>query len=210
MTITKQSGVNPTGTITSGGWSATVATDKVGYLMVFGEYQVWDATDATCTLRITGDWYELGTGTGANGQTFTLPHAGWQHAIWVEIMNGETGTGVYEMWHRVYQNGVNGGATSAVFWDAVADWGNSFETGFVFSNNRAGPSITVGTSTNGGVIPNGAKVRIPNVHIGTTTTAAPFTEYVGVAVGSCLVIVDNDVTENVFIDHLNASTSRAS
>jgi hypothetical protein len=207
MTITVQSGANPSGTITNGTWTATVASDKVGYLMVFGESQVWDATDATCTLRITGDWYELGVGTGANGQSFTLPHNGWQHAIWVETGSG---TGVYEMWHRVYQNGVNGGAVSAVFYDAVTDWGNSFETGFVFYNDRTAGTVVVGTSTNGGVIPSGAKVRIPNVHIGTTTTAAPFTEYVGVAVASCLVIVDNDVTENVFIDHLNASTSRAS
>jgi hypothetical protein len=163
-------------------------------------------------MRITGDWYELGTGTGADNQSFTLPVAGgWQHAIWVETVDGEgDGTGVYEIWHRVYQNGVNGSPTSAVFWDAVTDFGNSFETGFVFYNNRAAGTITVGTSTNGGVIPNGAKVRIPNVHIGTTTVAAPLVEYVGVAVASCLEILDSAVTENVFIDHLNASTAQCS
>lgn len=208
ITLTVLTGVNPTGTITDGTWSATVATDRVGYLIIYGEDQVWDATDATCTMRITGDWYELGVGTGANNQSFTLPVAGgWQHAIWVETGNG---TNVFEIWHRVLQNGVNGAATSTVFWDAVTDWGNSYETGFVFYNDRTAGTVVVGTSTNGGVIPVGARVRIPNVHVGTTTVAAPTTEYVGVAVTSCLEIVDGAVTENVFIDHLNASTALAS
>ncbi len=210
MTITVISGTNPSGTITDGAWSATVDSDKVGYLMVFGEDQVWDATDATCTMRITGDWYELGVGDGSNYQSFILPHKGWQHAIWVETGSGTT---VYEIWHRVLQNGVNYAATSTVFWDNVTDWGNSFETGFVFYNDRTTGTtgtVVVGTSSNGGVIPLGAKVRIPNVHIGTTTLGSPFIEYSGVTVGSCLEILDSLVTENVFIDHLNASTSQAS
>jgi len=204
MTITRLSGTNPTGTITDGTWSATVSTDKVGYLMVFGTDQVWDATDATCTIRVTGDWYELGVGDGTDSQSFTLPHNGWQHAVWVET---EEDSGEYEIWHRVYHNTVNGGSTSTVFWDDIADWGNSFETGYVFYNDRTAGTITFGTSSNGGVIPDGAKVRIPNVHVGTTTTGAPTTEYVGVTVTSVLEMIDSAVTENVFIDHLNASTA---
>ncbi len=198
MTITRQSGANPTGTITSGGWSATVATDRQGLLMVFGEDQIWDAVDATCTLRITGDWYEIGTGTGLDNQSITLPHSGMQHAIWVETGNG---TGVYEIWHRVY-NGNN----STVFFDQLADWGNTFETGFVFAHTPGTSTLTFGTSTAGGAPPSGAKIRIPNVHIGTTTVGAPLVEVTGLTLASYLEIIDSAVTENVLIDHLNASS----
>ena len=200
MTITIQ-GVReePSGTLSGGGWSATVSSSRVGLLMVFGEDQVWDATDATCTLRVTGDWYQIGTGTGLDNQTITLPHAGIQHAIWVETGNG---TGVFEIWHRVST------VASTVFWDSVSDWGNTYESGFVFEHVPGTSALNFGTNTNGGAPPLGARIRIPNVHVGTTTVANPLVEVTPLTIASYLELVDSVVTQNVFIDHLNASTAQ--
>lgn len=202
MTITVQSGSNPTGTITNGSWSATLVSEKVGLLMVFGEDQVWDALDATATLRITGDWYQIGVGDGTNSQSITLPHSGIQHAIWVETGNG---TNVFEIWHRVY----NGG-DSSVFFDSLSDWGNTFESGYVFAHVPGTSTLTFGTSSNGGAPANGARIRIPNVHMGTTTTASPFAEVISLTLANYLEILDSAVSENVAIDHLNASTVQCS
>lgn len=200
MTVTIQ-GVReePTGALTDGAWSATVSSSRVGLLMVFGEDQIWDATDATCTLRVTGDWYEIGTGTGADNQTITLPHSGIQHAIWVETGDG---TNVFEIWHRVST------VASTVFWDSLSDWGDTFESGFVFEHVPGTSALNFGTNTNGGAPPLGARIRIPNVHVGTTTVANPLVEVTPLTIASYLELVDSGVTENVFIDHLNASTSQ--
>jgi hypothetical protein len=202
MTITIQ-GVReePTGTLSGGGWSASVSTSRQGLLKVFGEDQVWDATNATCTLRITGDWYEIGTGTGADNQSITLPHTGHQHAIWVETGNG---TNVFQIWHRVST------VASTVFWDSVLDWGDSYEAGFVFSCVPGSGVLDFGTATNGGAPPSGARIRIPSVHLGTTTVGAPQTEVTLLVLASYLEIIDSSVTQNVFIDHLNASSVQAS
>ena len=47
---------------------------------------------------------------------------------------------------------------------------------------------------------------MPNVHLGTTTVATPQTEIISNVLASHITIIDSSVTENVFIDHLNAST----
>lgn len=204
LTLTKDVGEttpDSADSITDGSWTADLDSVKIGLLIVFGEDQVWDATDATCTLRVTGDWYEIGTGTGADNQSITLPHTGVQHAVWVETGSG---TGVYEIWHRVNV------VASAVFFDEVADWGSLWKTGKVFSQVPGSSTLDFGTSTNGGAPANGAKIRIPNVHMGTTTVGAPTTEYVSTVVGSTLELVDSAVTENVYIDHLNASSVQVS
>jgi hypothetical protein len=200
LTITIQGALEePAGTLTDGAWSATIDTSRVGLLMVFGEDQVWDATDATCTLRVTGDWYEIGVGTGADSQTITLPHSGIQHAIWVETGSG---TGVFEIWHRVST------VASSVFWDSLSDWGNTYESGFVFAHPPGTGTLTFGTNSNGGAPPAGARIRIPNVHVGTTTVATPLVEVTPLTIASYLDMVDSGVTQNVFIDHLNASTAQ--
>lgn len=198
ITITIQ-GVfeEPTGTITDGSWSATITSSKIGVLKVFGEDQIWDATDGTCTLRITGDWYDIALGDGTDNQSIALPHTGRQHALWIETGSG---TNVFQIWHRVNTT------TSTVFFDSVSDWGNSFESGFVFSCVAGSGVVNFGTSTNGGAPPLGARIRMPNVHLGTTTVAAPQTEIISNVLASHISIIDALVTENVFIDHLNAST----
>jgi hypothetical protein len=198
ITITIQ-GVfeEPSGSITDGSWSATIDSSKIGILKVFGEDQIWDATNGTCTLRITGDWYEIALGDGTNNQSITLPHSGRQHALWIETGSG---TNIFQIWHRVNTT------ASTVFFDEVADWGDSFECGFVFEHVPGTNTINFGTSTNGGNPPLDARIRIPNVHLGTTTLALPQTEIILNSLGSHISIIDSLVTENVFIDHLNAST----
>jgi hypothetical protein len=197
MTITRQSGVDPTGTITVGAWSATVGTVKNGFLIVFGEDQDWGAVDARATLRITGDWYEIGVGTGADSQVITLPHTGHQHVVWVETGNG---TGVFEIWHRISS------AASTIFFDSFAEFGATYESGFVFQQTFGSATLTFGTSTAGGVPPAGARIRIPNVHIGTTTVALPTTEVNSTTLGAHILLVPPSVTCNVELDHLNASS----
>lgn len=199
ITITIQ-GVfeEPNGTITDGTWSATVSTSRQGLLKVFCTNQIWDAISATGTIRITGDWYEIGVGTGADNQVITLPHTGHQGAVWVETGSG---TNVYEIWHRVST------VASAAFFSGTASFGNTYESGYVFTCVPTSGVLTFGTSTNGGAPPNGARIRIPSVHIGTTTVALPQTEVTSNTLNTIYTrVVDTGVTQNAFIDHLNASS----
>lgn len=200
LTLTKDVGeVTPANadSLASGGWSATVNSVKVGFLMVFGEDQDWGSVDGRSSLRITGDWYEIGVGTGDDNQVLTLPHTGHQPAIWVETGNG---TGVFEIWHRVNTT------ASTIFYSAVSQFGNTFESGFVYAQQFGSPIVTFGTSTNGGAPPLGARIRIPNVHVGTTTTAAPTTEVSSVTLGLHIGLIQPNTNLNVEIDHLNGSS----
>ena len=183
--------------ITDGAWTADLDSVKVGFLIVYGEDQDWGSVDGRSSLRITGDWYEIGTGTGANGQTVTLPHTGHQPAIWVETGSG---TGVFEIWCRVNTT------ASAVFFDSLSAWGSTFESGYVYDQQFGSATVTFGTSTNGGAPPSGARIRIPNVHIGTTTVGAPTTEVNSATFLSHIGIVPPNTNLNVEIDHLNGSS----
>lgn len=202
LTLTRQSGADPNGTITGGGWSATVDSSKVGYLKLLVETQVWDTLNADSILRVTGDWYELGVGDGTDNQSFTLPHAGTQAAVWVETGNG---TGVFEIWHRV----LNTNTGSLIFFDSLSQWGATYESGFVFGCTPLQSTLVFGTSVNGGAPPNGARIRIPNVHLGTSTNATPLVETFTAtsttgAIGARYV--DNNTNVNVYIDHCNFSS----
>lgn len=199
-TITKNVGaVTPDDTdiITGGGWTADLDSVKIGFLIVFGEDQDYGGVDGRSTLRITGDWYEVGVGTGADSQTVTLPHTGHQHAVWVETGNG---TNVFEIWHRI-----SSGA-STVFYDTFTEFGTHWESGKVFQQAFGSSTLTFGTTTNGGAPPSGARIRIPNVHMGTTTTAAPTTEQNSTTLANHVNIIPPNTTTNIEIDHLNASS----
>lgn len=199
ITITIQGVLEePNGTIAGGSWSATVSSSRQGLLKVFCTNQQWDAVSATGTLRITGDWYQIGVGTGADNQVINLPHTGHQAAVWVETGNG---TNVFEIWHRVST------VSSAAYFSGTASFGNTYESGYVFTCVPLSGVLTFGTSTNGGAPPNGARIRIPSVHMGTTTVALPQTEVTSNTTNTQYAdIIDFAVTENVFIDHLNASS----
>jgi hypothetical protein len=202
MTITVYTGsVAPTtgggDVITDGIWSADVDTSEIGFLIIYGEDQDWGSVDARSTLRITGAPYQVGTGTGADSQTITLPHRGHQPAILVETGSG---TGVYQWWFRVNTT------ASTVFYDAIADFGNTYESGFVFSQTFGSTTVTFGTSTNGGVPPSGARMLIPNVHIGTTTVGSPTTEVNSATFAAHIGLISPNTNLNVEIDWLNGSS----
>ena len=186
--------------ITDGTWTATVDSVAVGFLVVFGEDQDWGSVDAQSTLRINGDWYEVGIGDGTNSQVITLPHTGHQHAVWVETGSG---TDVFEIWHRVDNSGAG-----TVYFNSVSQWGNNYESGFVFGQTFGNSTVTFGTSTAGGVPPSGARIRIPNVHLGTTSVGTPTTEVNSATLASHISILQQNTNLNVEIDHLNASSVR--
>lgn len=203
LTLTKD--VNTTtpdsdDSITDGSWLANLDSVKVGFLIVYGEDQDWGSVDAQSVFRITGDWYEVGVGDGTNNQSFTLPHNGHQHAVWVET---GAGTNVFEIWHRVASDGV-----STVYYNSLTQWGGSWESGFVFNQSFGSSTLSFGTSTAGGAPPNGARIRIPNVHLGTTTTANPTTEINSVTLASHASIIAPNTNLNIQIDHLNCSSMR--
>jgi hypothetical protein len=200
LTLTKDVGeVTPddADALASGGWTADVDTVVNGFLIIYGEDQDWGSVDARSTLRITGASYQIGIGTGADGQTVTLPHTGHQPAILVETGSG---TGIYQWWFRVNTT------ASAVFYDAIADFGNTYESGFVFSQTFGSSTVTFGTSTNGGVPPSGARILIPNVHIGTTTVGSPTTEVNSATFAAHIGVVSPNTNLNVEIDWLNGSS----
>lgn len=49
-------------------------------------------------IEISGNWIELGTGSGSSAQTMTAPFSDYIPALWVETA---TGSGVYEQWLNV-------------------------------------------------------------------------------------------------------------
>jgi hypothetical protein len=200
LTLTKDSGkVTPddADSITDGSWTADLDSVKIGFLIVFGEDQDWVAGDARSTIKITGDWYELGTGTGLDSQVLTLPHTGHQPAIWVETGDG---TNVFQIWHRIVPS------ASIIFYNNISQFGNTFESGFVFDQSFGSATVTFGTSTAGGVPPSGARIRIPNVHLGTTTVGSPTTEVSTASIGNHIRVLATGTNLNVEIDHLNASS----
>ena len=142
------------------------------------------------SLEFLGEWYEIGTGDGTDGQTFTLPHNGTQVGIWVET---GAGTDVYEHWFRKED------ATS--FSDYQTD-----ELGKCFEHVINTNTVTFGTSTNGNTPPNGAKLRIPNVHIGTATIASPTTELAGEVVGTSMWNIGVNSSLGITFDKVNASS----
>jgi len=199
LTLTMDAGSTPPAaadSFVSGGWAATCDASKIGYLIVYGEDSNWVAIDARSTFTVTGDWYEVGLGDGTDNQVFTLPHEGHQPAVWVETGSG---TGVFQIWHRINVSG------SAAYSDPD-DFGNTFESGFVFSQVVGTSTLTFYNSVNGGVPPSGARIRIPNVHLGTTTLATPDTEINTAVLNDYIRVVPPLVSVNVFVDHMNGSS----
>ena len=190
MTVTQQSGTfAASNTLTSGGFSATLSSVKVGYLKVFLEDNN-NIGKGLGNVEFLGTWYELGTGDGTDGQTFTLPHNGTQQGIWVETGSG---TGVYERWFRK--------DSTTSFTDYQTD-----ELGKCFDQPINGSTVTFGTSTNGNTPPSGAKLRIPNTHLGTATLADPTTELAADTAGSSMWNVGVNSSLSVSLDTVNLST----
>ena len=190
MTVTQQSGIFASATtLTSGSFSATLNSVKVGYLQVFTE-DTNHIGKGLGNVEFLGTWYELGIGDGTDGQTFTLPHNGTQQGIWIETGSG---TGVYERWFRK--------DSTTSFTDYQTD-----ELGKCFDQPINGGIVTFGTSTNGNTPPNGARLRIPNTHLGTATLASPTTEVDADIPGSSMWNVGVNSSLSVTLDTVNLST----
>ena len=101
-----------------------------------------------------GDWFVLGTSNGTANQTFQYYVADFVPALQVETGNG---TNVWEWWGYA----VSGDFTTVVGTD---------ERGRYFTSTSAGV-ITFGGGANGKLPPNGARIRVPNIHVSSSTSA---------------------------------------
>lgn len=144
----------------SGGATATLSgAGQRGWLHFVG-VEGTSSTTGICNvprlgkLTVTGDWFELGTCSGSSGQTFQYYVADYCPAIQIETGSG---TGVYEWW---------GHCPSADFSATVL--GTDDRAKF-YSSSSAGV-ITIGGSTYGKLPPSGAKVRVPNIHLSSSTS----------------------------------------
>lgn len=143
-------------TIIGGGHTAIAnGTDTTGWLLIVGGETLTVNANANGRLNIKGNWFELGTSNGLSGQTFQHYVPDLLPAIWVETSSG---SGVYNIWY----NSTIVGFTA--FTNTIL--GNVFRQ---FNNN---PTITFGNGINGAIPPNGCKIRVPNVHMVSTTSAA--------------------------------------
>lgn len=87
-------------TLTNGKLVISNTSTSTGIRFTMG--RVTGATAASITpgsgigdIEISGNWIELGTGSGASGQTMTAPFSDYIASLWVETA---AGSGVYEVW----------------------------------------------------------------------------------------------------------------
>lgn len=129
-----------------------------GWLHIVGEEAQLITVPRVGKFESLGDWFELGTGSGATGQTIQYYVGDICPAIQVETV---ADSGVYEWW-------VNAGATR---------WGQNNRIGQdargKYFNCTAAGVITFalrGAVNNGAVPPTGAKIRVPNIHVSNSNT----------------------------------------
>lgn len=113
--------------------------------------------------NVTGEWYQIGTTTGANTGTYQIPTAGlttYHAGVFVETAPG---SGSYQF----YANAGTQTATAANFstdWRSNVCW---ISTAGVLRFQHDG------TNSTGGLLPAaGCKIRIGNVFLHNATTAA--------------------------------------
>lgn len=129
-----------------------------GWLHIVGEEAQLITVPRVGKFESLGDWFELGTSSGATGQTIQYYVGDICPAVQVETA---AGSGVYEWW-------VNAGATR---------WGQNNRIGQdargKYFNCTAAGVITFalrGAVNNGAVPPTGAKIRVPNIHVSNSNT----------------------------------------
>ena len=101
-----------------------------------------------------GDWFDLATTTGSRNQTIQYFVADVCPALWIET---SAGSGVYEIW-------LNAGDR----WSAT--YVSMDERGKFFGCTAAGV-ITLAATGFGKLPAAGCKIRVPNIHISSTTSA---------------------------------------
>ena len=87
-------------TLTNGKLLITNTSTSTGIRFTLGRVSGTTASSITPgsgigDVEITGNWIELGTGSGSNGQTMTAPFSDYISSLWVETASG---SGVYEVW----------------------------------------------------------------------------------------------------------------
>ena len=136
---------------------ATIVISSAGkrsWIHVVGSETTSISASRLSSCSFTGDWYELGTTNGTDGQTFQFPVADYCPAIQIET---SVGSGVYEWW--LYgADGVRWGtATQYISTDVRGKYfGMDATTGVITIARRA-------TNSCGYKPASGLKVRIPNI-----------------------------------------------
>jgi hypothetical protein len=106
-------------------------------------------------IVVDGNWFEIGVSNGTSGQVFQHYVADYCPGLQVET---GAGTGVYQWW---------GACAPADFTSANVA---TDVRGRFYSCSAAGV-ITFGGATFGRLPPNGARIRVPNVHLSTAAAA---------------------------------------
>jgi hypothetical protein len=136
---------------------------KKGWIHIVGEEATTITVPRLGTLSMTGDWFELDdTISGARAQTIQLPVADQYPGVWIETSSG---SGVYEFWPNC---GVQIGTTNypVTTTDDRSKVVHITASGVLYIGSTSG-----GTSC-ANLPATGAKVRIPNIIIGSAATAA--------------------------------------
>lgn len=134
--------------------SYSFAADRRGWMLVVLEQDQDDqTTHGAAAIVWQGEWYDLGIGDGSASQTMSHYTTDFLPAVWVETGNG---TNTYEIWLNT---------------NTLTECGAG-KLGYFFENSNSSATITFGDGTNGAVVPNGARVKVPNIHQACTTVAA--------------------------------------
>lgn len=135
---------------------------KRGWIHIVGEEASTITVPRVGELNITGDWFELDdTVSGVRNQTIQLPVADQYPGVWVETGSG---SGVYEFWPNVGAQ-----MTTTNFPSTTTD--DRSKVVFISATGvlRLGSTTTPADAA---MLPTtGAKIRIPNVIISSSTSA---------------------------------------
>ena len=130
-----------------------------GWLHIVGAEGTTITVPRLGKFEVLGDWFELGTAAGTNDETMQYYVADFCPAGWVET---SAGSGVYEVW-------VHAGTTR---WGQHNRVSNDVR-GKIFGCSSAGLltfARTASSITGGVLLPAGAKVRVPNIHISSSVS----------------------------------------
>lgn len=153
---TKSATLADNGVLTfAGGATATLSgAGQRGWLNIVGVEAGTITIPRLGTMRTRGDWFDLGVTSGSTGQTLQYYVADYCPALWIET---SAGSGVYEKW-----------LCAGDRWSAT--YASQDERGKLFGCTSGG-AISLATATYGKLPAVGCKIRVPNVHISSTTSA---------------------------------------
>lgn len=104
-----------------------------------------------------GDWFDLGVTSGSRDQTLQYYVADYCPALWIET---SPGSGTYEIW-----------AAAGDRWSAT--YVSTDERGRFFGCTAAGV-ITLAATGYGKLPAAGCKIRVPNIHVSSTTSVSSY------------------------------------